>query len=114
MKEKRREKVLAGDTHEINTSCGSLLVTVNKSEGKVFEVFARLGKAGGCPSCQLEALARSISTGLRAGVELEEYAHTLIGLRCHQPSFSNGDQINSCPDAIAQVLKLYTGEATVA
>ena len=110
MKAEERPKVLPGETHKIITSCGTLYVSVNKHNDKVFEVFAKLGKAGGCPACTTEALTRVISVGLRAGVDLEEYVHTLENIRCISPTFSEGVKINSCPDAIAQVLKTYIKE----
>ena len=110
LKAQERPKILQGDTHKIHTSCGTLYVSVNKHDDKVFEVFAKLGKAGGCSACTTEALTRVMSVGLRAGVDLGEYVHTLENIRCISPTFSEGVQINSCPDAIAQVLKTYIKE----
>lgn len=103
----KRPKKLEGQTVKIATGCGSIYVTVNMHEGKVFEVFAKLGKSGGCNACQLEALTRSISLGLRAGIELEEYYDHLKDLLCISPSVSEGERIKSCPDAIAQVIKNF-------
>lgn len=110
MKPKDRPKKLPGVTHKISTGCGNLYVTVNKHGDDVFEVFAKLGKAGGCSACTTEALTRSISLGLRAGVDLSEYQQTLENIGCIAPTFSDGTKINSCPDAIAKVLKLYIKE----
>jgi ribonucleoside-diphosphate reductase alpha chain len=111
MKAQERPKVLEGKTHKIATSCGTLYVTLNiLPDGKPFEVFAKLGKAGGCSACTTEALTRCISVGLRSGVDLEEYHHTLENIGCISPTFSDGVKINSCPDAIAKVLKLYLKE----
>jgi ribonucleoside-diphosphate reductase alpha chain len=103
----KRPKELKGETIKIHTSCGSLYVMVNFHEGKAFEVFAKLGKSGGCNACQLEALTRSISLGLRAGIELEEYYDHLKDIQCNVPSYSDGVKIASCPDAIAQVIKNF-------
>jgi ribonucleoside-diphosphate reductase alpha chain len=103
----KRPKSLEGQTYKITTGCGSLYVTVNTIESKAFEVFAKLGKSGGCNACQLEALTRSISLGLRAGIELEEYYDHLKDLQCISPSVSDGEKIKSCPDAIAQVIKNF-------
>ena len=110
MKAKERPKTIPGETHKINTGCGSLYVTVNTDGGKVFEVFAKLGKSGGCSACTTEALTRSMSIGLRAGVELEEYHRTLKGISCNAQALDEGTKICSCPDAIAQVIQKYIKE----
>jgi ribonucleoside-diphosphate reductase alpha chain len=110
MKEQERPKVLEGTTHHLDTGCGELGITVNKLEEKVFEIFTQTGRPGACIACFSEALSRSISLGLRAGVDLEEYYKTLNGIKCNAPTFSGGEKINSCPDAIAQVLKTYLKE----
>lgn len=110
MKAQERPKVAEGKTHKINTGCGSIYVTVNQVDGKAFEVFAKLGKSGGCSACTTEALTRSISIGLRAGVELEEYYKTLKGISCNAPALDEGVKVLSCPDAIAQVIFLYLPE----
>lgn len=107
MKEEERPKELSGKTYKMPTSCGNLYVTINLHNTGVFEVFAKLGKAGGCPACMTEALTRSISIGLRSGVDLESYHKTLTGIHCASSTFSEGEQIMSCPDAIAKVLKAY-------
>ena len=110
MKAQERPKTLDGKTHKENVGCGSLYITVNTLDGNVFEVFAEMGKSGGCVNSFNEALARTISIGLRAGVDLREYWHTLQNIGCHAPTWSEGDKICSCPDAIAKVLKLYLKE----
>jgi len=108
MKAQSRPKELNGKTHKVTTGCGSLYVTINVDENKqVFEVFAKLGKAGGCSACNTEALTRAISIGIRAGVDITEYWHTLVGVSCDRPTFTDGVKINSCPDAIAQVIEMY-------
>ncbi len=110
MKAQERPKQLGGKTHHIETGCGEIGVTVNPLEGKVFEVFTQTMRPGSCMDCFSEALSRSISIGLRAGVDLSEYYKTLHEIKCNAPTFSEGIKIHSCPDAIAQVLKLYLEE----
>ena len=109
-KAQSRPKVLEGQTHKVVTGCGNIYITVNMDEGKPFEIFAKLGKSGGCSACTTEALTRVISVGLRAGVDLAEYYHMLTNMRCISPTVSGGVNINSCPDAIAQVIKEYLPE----
>lgn len=91
-----RPDVLTGPTIRKRTGCGWLYITYNTTE-----VFARLGKAGGCATSQTEALGRLISIGLRYGVSLEEITAQLRGIQCNAPCGS----IKSCADAIAQVLE---------
>ena len=61
--------------------CGTLFVTVNKDEKGLCEVFANLGKAGGCPS-QSEATCRAVSAALRSGVNPEVLIEQLKSIRC--------------------------------
>lgn len=107
MKKKERPKVLPGKTIKKQTGCGNLYVTLNKLDGKLFEiVLPSLGKAGGCATCQNEALTRAITLGLRYGIPKEEYIEELEGIKCPSPHmFPIEERILSCPDAIARVLR---------
>jgi ribonucleoside-diphosphate reductase alpha chain len=105
MPKRARPKSLPGATFEKDTSCGTVYVTVNFLEGKPWELFSRLGKAGNCTSCQTEALTRALTLALRYGATIPDLVKQLTGLRCHQPHVSEGEEILSCPDAISKVLK---------
>ena len=111
-KKLKRPKVTIGETVRTETGCGHLYVTIGKDNGVIIEVFASLGKAGGCPKGQLEALTRSISLGLKYGVPLEEYIQELIGIRCPSPTLVGNPELEtfSCADAIAKVLKKKLGD----
>ena len=57
-----RPSELFGVTRRVYTGRGNLYVTVNMSEdGKPFEIFAALGKAGGNDSAMAEAVSRKVS-----------------------------------------------------
>ena len=63
-----RSPVLRGETREKVTGCGSLYVTVNEDDFGPREIFANMGKAGGCASASSEAIGRLISLAFRYGV----------------------------------------------
>jgi ribonucleoside-diphosphate reductase alpha chain len=56
-----RVRKTKGHTTKFRMGCGTLFVTVNRDKQGLCEVFANLGKAGGCPS-QSEAMCRKYGT----------------------------------------------------
>jgi ribonucleoside-diphosphate reductase alpha chain len=112
---KERPEIMTGKTYKIKTSYGKLYITINDdAEGKPFEVFAAIGKAGGFFSAKSEAICRLVSLSLRAGIPVEDVIRQLKGIRGPMPSFgTNGDRILSLPDAIAKILERHIkGEQT--
>ncbi len=118
-----RPEVIIGTTTKVATGCGNLYVTINIDEqGRAFELFTQMGKAGGCAASQLEALGRLVSLGFRSGIEVKSIIEQLRNIRCPSPSWEKGQRIFSCADAIARVvekrlangqLKLSSVEATL-
>jgi len=111
-----RPRVTTGTTSKFRMGCGTLFVTVNRDDEGVCEVFANLGKAGGCPS-QSEATCRVVSTALRSGVDPEVVIDQLSGIRCLSAAVARkankGVDVLSCPDAIARALKEAMGAADI-
>ncbi len=104
-KPKPRPMVVRGVTRKVSTGCGNLYVTMNEDEEGLFEVFARLGKAGGCADAQLEAIGRLISLCLRSGIKTDVIVKQLKAIRCPSPLLTRGGPILSCPDAVAKALE---------
>ena len=111
---RKRPDTITGTTRKIGTGCGNLYVTINDDEQGPFELFAQIGKAGGCAASQTEAIGRLISLALRAGVDANAVARQLKGVRCPSPAWNNGNKVFSCADgiskALAQHLKDYEGK----
>lgn len=100
-----RPKTLSGRTVRTNTGCGNLYVTINEGSDAPLELFAHIGKAGGCAASQTEAIGRLVSLALRSGVDPNAVAKQLRGVRCPFPAWNHGHRVLSCADGIGQVLE---------
>ena len=107
---KQRGEVAFGVTRKIKTGCGNLYVTINEDEeGRPFEIFTQIGKAGGCVASQCEAMGRMTSLALRSGVQADEIVKQMRGISCHLPVGFGGGKVMSCADAMAQAMDWYLG-----
>ncbi|MFH0810685.1 MAG: vitamin B12-dependent ribonucleotide reductase [Pseudomonadota bacterium] len=104
-----RPQVTEGTTQRMTTGCGNLYVTVNHDEEGICEVFAQMGKTGGCAASQIEAIGRLTSLALRSGMKTESIIKQISGIRCPAPAWNNSKLILSCADAIARVLSQHAG-----
>ena len=103
---RRRPTRVQGITERLQTGHVNIYVTINFDDnGRPFEVFTALGKAGSSDSAQLEAVARLVSMSLRAGVDPEEVVAQFRGIT-DEPVWDHGVLIRSAPDAIAHALAL--------
>jgi len=102
-----RPDVLHGVTQRIDTGYGRLYVNINEDPeaDRPFELFANIGNSGGFTASFTEALAKTISTALRAGVDPHEIAEELQGIRSPKVAWDKGEQIQSIPDAIGTAMR---------
>jgi ribonucleoside-diphosphate reductase alpha chain len=108
VKPRKRPNSLIGYTYKTKTSYGNLYITINEDkEGKPFEMFANIGKAGGFFAAKAEAISRLVSLALRSRINVKEVIHQLKGIRGPQPTWGDDGKIHSLPDAVAQTLEKY-------
>jgi len=92
----------------VKTGCGNLYVTINEDEeGRPFEIFTQIGKAGGCAASQCEAIGRMASLALRSGIQPKDIVTQMRGISCHVPAGYGKEKILSCSDAVARAMEWY-------
>ncbi|MBW2622642.1 MAG: TSCPD domain-containing protein [Deltaproteobacteria bacterium] len=102
----KRPRIYRSTTEEFSTGCGDIYVHISFDENdNPVELFASMGKAGGCSSAMLEAVGKSTSIGLRCGISPEQFIKQYIGIRCPNPTWADGEQILSCIDAMGRGLE---------
>jgi ribonucleoside-diphosphate reductase alpha chain len=108
-----RPDALPSTTYKISTGLGRLYITITYFNGRPFEVFCSIGKSGYSTMADAEAIGRLISLALRSGIPPEEVVSQLKGIGGSEPTFHNGNLIQSIPDAVAQMLEKHTREVNV-
>lgn len=104
LKKAERPEVVHGSTWCIPTGCGKLYVVVNRLEGRIFEVFLKGGKAGGCMTAQTEAIGKFISEQARYGLPIDDdFVKKFKGTSCQEKPKEGKAQ--SCADAMARVIE---------
>jgi ribonucleoside-diphosphate reductase alpha chain len=87
--------------------CGNVYVTISFQNTNPFEVFARLGKNGGCAAAVVAGICATMSIALRSGSELNDLVKGLESISCHRnPAWFDGRPVVSCVDAIAKAAKI--------
>ncbi len=108
---RQRPSMLRGRTVKMNSPLGDLYVTINEDEqGRPFEVFCTLGKAGGAAMADAEAIGRLVSLALRSGIPITAIKEQLRGISCDRAVGLGPNKVLSAPDAIGQAIEHYLEE----
>ncbi|NMB91538.1 adenosylcobalamin-dependent ribonucleoside-diphosphate reductase [candidate division WWE3 bacterium] len=105
----KRAYRLEGATYKVKTPQGKAFITINKTpEGKPFEVFINVGKAGTDVSALSEGLGRLVSGLLRypdsRDDTVKEIITQLSGIGGSRSVGFGKNKVYSIPDAVAKVL----------
>jgi len=114
----RRDYRLEGATYKVKTPQGKAFITINKTpDGKPFEVFINVGKAGTDVSALSEGLGRLVSGLLRypsaSGEPVKEIISQLSGIGGSRSVGYGKNKVSSIPDAVAKVLAEEFGYAQI-
>ncbi len=108
-KEEERPFMLSGTTIKLPTQQGNLYLTINKNEkNEIKEVFIDMGRSGETEKSYAEAIGRLISVYLQSGGNADRIVKTLKGIKGGAPTWFNGLQLLSIPDAIAKSIELVS------
>jgi len=108
---RQRPAALRGYTMKMMSPLGDLYVTINEDvNGRPFEVFCTLGKAGGAAMADAEAIGRLMSLALRSGISINQVKDQLRGISCDRAVGLGPNKVLSVPDAIAQAIERYLEE----
>ncbi|HSM59566.1 MAG TPA: vitamin B12-dependent ribonucleotide reductase [Longimicrobiales bacterium] len=108
---RQRPQALRGYTMKMMSPLGDLYVTINEDQqGRPFEVFCTLGKAGGAAMADAEAIGRLVSLALRSGIPIGRIKDQLRGISCDRAVGVGPNKVLSAPDAIGQAIERYLEE----
>jgi ribonucleoside-diphosphate reductase alpha chain len=108
---RQRPAALRGYTMKMMSPLGDLYVTLNEDvDGRPFEVFCTLGKAGGAANADAEAIGRLMSLALRSGIPITRVKEQLRGISCDRAVGLGPNKVLSVPDAIGQAIERYLEE----
>ncbi len=105
-----RPRKIAGTTDRIETPVGKLYMTINKANGRLYEVFLNIGKAGADITADAEGYGRLLSMLFKIGVPPELIIDQLRGIGGSSSIGFGKERVRSLPDGIARVLEMYLEE----
>jgi ribonucleotide reductase alpha subunit len=105
-----RPQSIAGTTERIETPVGTLFMTINRADGRLYELFLNIGKAGADVTADAEGFGRLLSMIFKAGIPPEMVMDQLRGIGGSGSIGFGKKRVRSLPDAIARVLEMYLEE----
>ena len=105
-----RPQSIAGTTERIETPVGTLFMTINRADGRLYEIFLNIGKAGADVTADAEGFGRLLSMIFKAGMSPERVIDQLRGIGGSGSIGFGKKRVRSLPDAIARVLEMYLEE----
>jgi len=100
--------------HCIQLVDGKLYVDIVKQDDRIVEVWINYGKSGQDMNGLLEALGKSLSTGLQHGVPKESYIKQFKNIKGETPVWARFEEVDkkpvqlfSIPDAVAKLIERY-------
>jgi ribonucleoside-diphosphate reductase alpha chain len=96
---------LPSRSYPVETPLGKLRLFVNELDGRPFEVFAIIGRAGSDVMAFTEAIGRLLSLALRCGIPVRLLAEQLRGIGGSRSAGFGPNQVRSVPDAIGKLLQ---------
>ena len=101
-----RPDALDGTTRKAKMDCGTAYITINpRADGKGYEVFINIGKAGSCAGALLKAIGRLISLCFKYFVPVSEVSDALQGIHCTAgPIGDISNTPKSCVDYLGWLL----------
>lgn len=96
---------LPSHSFPVQTPLGKLRLFVTELEGKPFEAFAIIGRAGSDVMAFTEAIGRLISLALRCGIPVKLIAEQLRGIGGASSAGFGPNRVRSVPDAIGKLLQ---------
>ena len=103
----KRPETLEGRTHKIDTPCGSLYLTLNENDSKLYEIRISLGKIGNCARTLLQTIAVLFSVLLQSDIPRSKILKTLengFDANCANPFYLDGTHYKSCIDLICKTM----------
>jgi len=105
-----RPRKIAGTTNRVETPVGKLYVTINEANGRLYEAFLNIGKAGADITADAEGYGRLLSMLFKIGVPPDMIVDQLRGIGGSGSIGFGKDRVRSLPDGIARVLEIYLEE----
>lgn len=103
----KRPKTIPSKTEHIETSCGTLHLTLGYHEDKLIEVRAMIGKNGTCGNVMLDTIAKLMSITLQSGLAkykiCEKMKKQFCEMNCGQDKFKwEEKEYTGCVDYIVK------------